>query len=384
LGRMTPRVTAIIAAHNEADVIASVVGDLVDQGIRVHLLDHRSTDRTIDEALRRDPGGLVRVERFPEESGFPEEEAGRFALASLMRRKEQLASTLESDWFINADADEFREGPWPGRNLVEGIAAVDSLGFNAIDFALLDFWPTHDRFKPGDDVRKAFTRFAWGQELNRRQVRCWKRQQAPVHLQESAGHNVEFEGRRIFPLRFLLRHYPLRGQAHAERKIFSERLPRFAPEERTRGWHIQYEGLARDSLLRDPAALEEFDPERVRLELVDQRSPRTFALLADLDTVRAERDGARAIVVRSEREIEELCIRAELLESQLREALEAKAALEDALTSERSSSRELSAELKRVRAELASRKRFLEEVLASRSWRWMAPLRATLKMVRGR
>ena len=37
-------ITAIIAAYNEADIIAQTVGDLVRQGIAAHVLDQHSTE----------------------------------------------------------------------------------------------------------------------------------------------------------------------------------------------------------------------------------------------------------------------------------------------------------------------------------------------------
>src|SRR5258708_23288585 len=84
-----------------------------------------------------------------------------------------------------------------------------------------------------------------------------------------------FRGRKVFPVRFLLRHYPVRGQAHGERKVLAERLQRFAPEERAQGWHVQYGQYGQDrgplagkGFLRDPASLILYDPERVRLRLL--------------------------------------------------------------------------------------------------------------------
>ncbi len=49
-------------------------------------------------------------------------------------------------------------------------------------------------------------------------------------------------------LKFLLRHYPLRGPVHARRKIFDERLPRSERERTERGWHVQYVGIAPERL----------------------------------------------------------------------------------------------------------------------------------------
>ena len=38
---------------------------------------------------------------------------------------------------------------------------------------------------------------------------------------------ARFPGRKVFPIQFLLRHYPIRSQRHGETKVFTERKPRF-------------------------------------------------------------------------------------------------------------------------------------------------------------
>ncbi len=136
--------------------------------------------------------------------------------------------------------------------LADAIARVDRAGFNAIDFALLDFWPTDETLRPGADVRESIRRFEPGRTWNARQVRCWKKGALPVNLASSGGHDVQFPGRRVYPLRFILRHYPIRSTAHGQRKVFTERIPRFADEERERGWHVQYAQVRTDApLTRD-------------------------------------------------------------------------------------------------------------------------------------
>jgi GT2 family glycosyltransferase len=64
-----------------------------------------------------------------------------------------------------------------------------------------------------------------------------------VDLHTSGGHHVVFNNARVklFPLPFLLKHYPIRSQAHGERKVLVERLPRYLPAERKKNWHVQYD-----------------------------------------------------------------------------------------------------------------------------------------------
>src|SRR4029450_12443802 len=86
--------------------------------------------------------------------------------------------------------------------------------------------PRPDSLRAGDDVREAFTFWAMPAPYDRRQVRCWKKTASVVDLASSGGHEVQLAGRTICPVRFILRHYPIRVQAHGERKI-RERRARF-------------------------------------------------------------------------------------------------------------------------------------------------------------
>jgi glycosyltransferase involved in cell wall biosynthesis len=306
-------VVALMAAYNEADVIAQVVGDLIRQGVQVYLIDHGSSDETVAQVTPFLGHGLIAVERFPEESGFPAADAGRYAWESLLRRKESLAGELEADWFLHADADELRESPWPGMSLVEAIAAVDALGYNAIDFQVFNFWPTHDDFRPGDDLRQAFRYYELGAPHDRPQIKGWKRTRGPVDLSGTGGHQARFAGRRVFPVRFVLRHYPIRSQAHGERKVFQERQPRFIAAERARGWHVQYTDLSPGHrFLRSPHELTPWDDLATRLSLA-LSSPAVES--AEERAAEAERATAQVIAAAEHVRIE---VEAARLERELR------------------------------------------------------------------
>jgi len=208
-----------------------------------------------------------------------------------------VARELDADWFIHHDADEFRESPWPGVRLADAIARVDALGYNAVDFATLQFWPVHDDFRPGDDVRTAFPFYAEPPSHDRLQIRGWKKT-AAVDLVETGGHEARFEGRRVFPLRFIARHYPIRGQAHGQRKVLHERRQRFLERERARGWHVQYDDVSEaTSFIRDPASLRRYDAEDVRLHLtlrhrgVEALETSIAAAAADAAALRQRIDG---------------------------------------------------------------------------------------------
>ena len=225
---------AIIAAYNEADIIGQVVGDLIAQGIKVYLLDDGSTDGTVAAVEPYLGRGVLHIEHLR----APEATAA-FSWEKILLKKTQLARDLDADWFIHHDADEFRESPWKHLKLLDAIRYVDTLGFNAIDFASFDFSPVDDSFQPGADVRGAFPYCAVHAPYDHLQIRCWKKTDH-IDLAASGGHDARFPHRSVFPLRFILRHYPIRGQAHGERKVFRERQNRFLDAERARGWHVQY------------------------------------------------------------------------------------------------------------------------------------------------
>lgn len=264
------RVIAIMSAFNEADIISPVIGQLVENGIEVYLIDNRSVDATITEASRWLGRGLLHIESFPPDASADAAAFEVFDLTAILHRVEELAKSLNADWFIHHDADEIREGPWPGLTLKEAIRRVDTLGYNCIDFRAINFPPVDDGFKPGDDPHTYFTLCEDAADYDRVQLKAWKAGIAPISLVPEGGHEVRFAGRNVFPIQFLLRHYPIRGQAHGTKKVFGERKKRFLASERSKGWHIQYDKIVEEGhrFLADPATLHPFSLDQIRLELM--------------------------------------------------------------------------------------------------------------------
>jgi len=264
------RVIAIMSAFNEADIISPIIGHLVENGIEVYLIDNRSTDATITEASRWLGRGLLHIESFPPDASADAAAFEVFDWTAILHRKEELAQSLKADWFIHHDADEIREGPWPGLTLKEAMRRVDTLGYNCIDFRAINFPPVDDGFKPGDYPHAYFTLWEDASDYDRVQLKAWKAGIAPISLAPEGGHEVQFAGRNVFPIQFLLRHYPIRGQTHGTKKVFGERIKRFLASERSKGWHIQYDKFVEEGhrFLADPATLHPFDLDQTRLELM--------------------------------------------------------------------------------------------------------------------
>jgi uncharacterized coiled-coil DUF342 family protein len=353
------RVIAIISAFNEGDIISPVIGHLAENGVGVYLIDNHSTDDTIAQATPWLGRGLLQIEPFPSNLPAGSEARLPFDWTGILRRKEELASELGADWYIHHDADEIRESPWPGMTLKESIRWVDTLGYNCIDFRLLNFPPTDDEFKQGDDPRTYFRFYEEGAECDKVQLKCWKASKVPVSLAPHGGHEARFQGRRVFPIQFLLRHYPIRGQKHGVKKVFAERRNRLLQAEKSQGWHRQYDQIVdeRHVFLRNAAELRPFDLDQARLELMlpdkilRSLGERVVTVDQEMSVVQAHRLGLMKHAVNLEKERDELKSHAGNLERE-REELQKHAGN---LEAERSELRAYAANLQTERDEFKSR-----------------------------
>lgn len=230
------RTLAIVNAYNEEDIIVETINHLINQGVAVKVIDNWSTDSTYHKVKElSEINNNISVQRYPER---PTE---YYEWGSLLENVEDLANDLDYDWFIHYDADEIRESPWRDFTLNQAISFVDSCGYSAVDFTILDFRPTNKEVVSNnhEDNLKFFEFGKRGGHF--KQIKCWKKYPGiKVDLSSSGGHEAQFPGRSIFPIKFLTKHYPLRNPHQAFKKVFNERNNRISPEEREKGWHTQY------------------------------------------------------------------------------------------------------------------------------------------------
>ena len=249
------RVLAVIGAYNESDIIEPSIRALWREGAEVHVIDNWSDDGTYERALDLRQHGPLVVTRWP--AAGPGSSHDAF---ENMREKERVMLASGADWVLQTDVDELRESPWPGVGLRDALHHVQSRGANAVDHTCVIFPPIDDSYVPGSDFGAHFRHFEFGRRRGHfLQVKAFK----PVgglEIASTAGHDARFPGRRVFPYKFLLRHYPIRSQEHGTRKVLVERVPRFTEDGIRRGWHTHYQGITREtSFLRDPQELEVFD-----------------------------------------------------------------------------------------------------------------------------
>ena len=243
------RPLAIIATFNDLDIAPQVVRKLLQDGIDVHIIDNWASDGTYEALASLN---TLSIERFPPSGPSP-----YFKLRPILCRKEEIAAQFPGRWIINQDSDEIRCSPWPNVTLSEAIERVDDAGYNAINFDVLSFRPVDDRFRPGNDPESHFRYFEPGNS-SIGQVKAWRQPPQRVTLSTSGGHDVLFDGRRIFHEHFILKHYCFRHPVQARRKIV-ERMNRLDPEERAMGWHVHYDKYSHDGdFIWDPGQLRRF------------------------------------------------------------------------------------------------------------------------------
>ncbi|MCA9912852.1 MAG: glycosyltransferase family 2 protein, partial [Anaerolineae bacterium] len=225
------RVVIFLTVYNEADIITPTLTYLISQGVQVYVIDNWSDDGTYEQAQQHIGRGVIAVERFPQ----PQPEQHTFSLFHLMKHVEELAQQVEADWFMHYDCDEIREACWHDVSLHDAIYQVDQRGFTAIDHTVINFEPVDDTYQPQTDFAAHFRHYDFGRRPGLfRQIKGWKNLGVPVNLAAKGGHHVRFEGMRVFPYKFLLRHYPLRSKAQAVAKI-RQRQQQSNPAERAHG-----------------------------------------------------------------------------------------------------------------------------------------------------
>lgn len=240
------RIVAILASYNERRFIGGCLDHLREQGVEAYLIDNCSSDGTVEIAESHLGRGLIGIEELPRD--------GFYDWRSLLRRKEELATELDADWFIHLDPDELRLPPRGCGTLAEAIEAVDREGYNAVNFLELTFVPTReapDHDHP-DFQRTLRTYYAFCPKFPHK-VTAWKATAAPApDIASTGGHQVGFPGLRMHPSSFPMKHYLFLSVPHAVEKYVQRR---FAAAEVDSGWH-GWRARIEEEDLRLPSAAE--------------------------------------------------------------------------------------------------------------------------------
>ncbi|NQT29789.1 MAG: glycosyltransferase [Candidatus Saganbacteria bacterium] len=120
------RISAVMPAFSEADVIYWAIQNLITQGISVHVFASESSRET-KRVVAEFPSSVVSMTNFvPVDRLFNERVSERRIMQALHRLE------AHNDWLIKVDADEILEAPFPEMGLREGIELAHSQDFNCI------------------------------------------------------------------------------------------------------------------------------------------------------------------------------------------------------------------------------------------------------------
>jgi hypothetical protein len=239
------RIIAILATCNEERFIDACLRHHTAQGVEVYVCDNESGDATREIAARFAGQGLAGLETLPR--------GNTFRWRDVLARKEQLARSLEADWFIHVDADEFFYPPPGFATLAEAIAEMDRQGFNAANAMEFVYVPTREE-SDHDHARfqESMHRYYPFEPRRPHRLCIWKKQSGPVDLVSSGGHQVQFPGLRMFETDFRMKHYLFLSPRHAVEKYQGRT---YDPDEVRDGWHGWRARLTPD-MIRLPAASE--------------------------------------------------------------------------------------------------------------------------------
>jgi hypothetical protein len=234
------KIAAIIHVFNEADILEVVARQLQMQGIDVHLVDNWSNDGSYELGQQlANEGVCAAIYRFPDERN------NEYEWTRQLEHTSEYAAGMNADWILHHDADEIRCPPWRNVSLARAIDFVDYLGYTAIDFSVINFLFTDEQDKYERFSADRLKWFEWPRHpANFLQIKAWKNI-SRVRLSSSGGHEAQFDGRRIYPLKFLTKHYPLRSHTQANRKLYAERFPRGEKERSEKEWHVHYDAFQR-------------------------------------------------------------------------------------------------------------------------------------------
>lgn len=224
-----------MSSYNEEDIIQESIQKLIQQGIDVILIDNGSTDSTVNKAMIYLNRGLINIE----ECKYFENGREVYDWSKLLQRKQDISKSLNYSWYMHVDADEIRYSPWQGVSLADGINIVDQMGYNLINFKLFNFKLTK-KLTSSDSFEERLKFYAKTEVFNRMQVKAWKRDDN-IDLVSHGGHLALINNPKIFPIRFIHKHYPIRSVEQGKRKILRDRLNRYSESDRKKGWHVQYD-----------------------------------------------------------------------------------------------------------------------------------------------
>jgi len=225
------KIVGMISVFNEEDIIAECINHHLSQGIDLVVLDTGSTDSTFEICKKFSDNQKIKL--FQRKSL-------EWDLTLNLSMTYDLALKESPDWIIHIDADEFFESGQDSTDLKSAIEKVDREGFNLIQFDRFEFFITEHDNENSESVLKKFLYYSHGGDFF---YRAWKFFPGVRNDIAAGAFPIFPKGHKykIFPTKFVCRHYQFRTKEQAMKKI-QERLSKLKnmPDMEV-GWNFHYQ-----------------------------------------------------------------------------------------------------------------------------------------------
>jgi hypothetical protein len=230
-----------VACRNEANLLKEHLPVWISEGLEIVVIDHSSTDDTRSVAEAHLGAGVLAVKRMPW--------LGHFSLDQQLATKAEVIETLDHDWVIHIDADEWLHSTRKGETLQEALSRLAAAGANAVNFEEFVFLPI--------GPNRSAEHYYFFEPASQRLIRAWDRR-CGFSNQGQGGHKLSSSNNtplHVAEESLVLRHHIVRNQRQARHKYLQRA---FNPQELKKGWHSNRLRLsARQLTFPDVAELEQ-------------------------------------------------------------------------------------------------------------------------------
>jgi len=224
------KIIGMVSVFNNENIIEEIITHLIHQGIELVILDNASTDKSFNICEKYLGKGVLEIFSY---------KTKLFKKELILLMLYHMALRHSPDWLIVNDSDEILESDNVEFTLKEAIEKVDSESYNTIQFARFDFFMTDNDDLTKETIREKLTYYSYQGDYV---YRAWKYFPG-INSGDVAGHFPIYpEGYKykIYPKKFILRHYPFQSEEQAKKKMI-DRTKGFTKEKHGRPLNEHYE-----------------------------------------------------------------------------------------------------------------------------------------------
>jgi len=228
------KIVCMLPVFNNVDFIEEVIEHLLSQGLNLVILDDGSTDGTFEickKYSKRFDIELLQIKNT------------HWGNTKIVKILYDMALLKSPDWVIRTDADEILESGMKDVTLKDAITRVDSEGYNLIQFDCFEFFLTDNDDKSASKITDKIKYYSCQFDFL---YRAWKVSPG-ISPELGWGHIPvfpEYQKYKIYPKKFVLRHYRFRSIKQAQDKIKSMISRTKDTTEGKLGIHIRYDMIA--------------------------------------------------------------------------------------------------------------------------------------------